>query len=142
MKKRTVKRIVLGTIACVFVLFLVLCVHIYIVMKPQAPDAHTVAMARIDFKQPISPTDADKISGWLYQQTGVSHVLCNPATNIAVFTFYPVKANADDITNRLASSLHYNAKRFVPSAKDMAGGCPVASTSFTYRIYDCMSKIL
>ena len=142
MKRRTVKKIVLGTIASVLVLFIVLCVHIYVVMKPKAPDAHTVAMARIDFKQNITPSDATAISRWLYQQNGIAHVLCNPTTKIAVFTYYPVKANAGDIVSRLRKSLPYNAIRFVPSAKEMASGCPVASTSFTYKIYDFMSKIL
>ena len=142
MKRKTVKKVVLGTIASVFFLFIVLCIHIYVVMKPKAPDAHTIAMARVDFKQNITASDAATISGWLYQQHGIAHVLCNPATKIAVFTFYPVKANADDIVTRLRSNLHYTATRFVPSAKDMASGCPVASTSFTYKIYDFMSKIL
>jgi hypothetical protein len=142
MKKKTLKKVVLGTIASVLFLFIVLCIHIYVVMKPKAPDAHTIAMARIDFKQNITTADAAAISGWLYQQKGIAHVLCNPATKIAVFTFYPVKTNADEIVNRLTSNLHLSAKRFVPSAKDMASGCPVASTSFTYKIYDFMSKIL
>ena len=142
MKKRTVKRIVLGAIACVFVLFLVLCVHIYVMMRPKAPDAHTVAMARIDFKQNITPTDAETIKSWLYHQNGVAHVLCNPTTKIAVFTFYPLKANASDITARLTSNLHFEATRFVPSAKEMAGGCPVAASSFSYKIYAIISKIL
>jgi hypothetical protein len=88
MKKRTVKKIVLGTIASVFVLFLVLCVHIYVMMKPKAPDAHTIAMARIDFKQNITPTEANNITAWLYQQNGVAHLLCNPILKIAVFTFH------------------------------------------------------
>ena len=111
-------------------------------MRPKAPTAQTVAMARIDFKQNITQNDAATITSWLYHQNGVSHVLCNPATKIAVFTFYPVKANAENITARLTGNLHYNAVRFVPSAKDMASGCPVAATSFSYKIYNLMSKIL
>ena len=142
MKRKTFRKVVLWTLASVFVLFTVLCVHIYVMLKPAPPTAHTVAMARIDFKQNITPDDAAKITGWLYQQQGVAHVLCNPAGKVAVFTFYPIKANANDITARLTSNLHYNAKRFVPSAKEMASGCPVAGTSFTYKIYDVMSKIL
>src|SRR6188472_3538913 len=131
MKKKTFKKVVLGTIASVLFLFIVLCIHIYVVMKPKAPDAHTIAMARIDFKQNITTADAAAISGWLYQQKGIAHVLCNPATKIAVFTFYPVKANADEIVTQLRSNLHYTATRFVPSTKELASGCPVASTSFT-----------
>ena len=142
MKKKTVKRIVLGTIACLFVLFAVLCVHIYMVMKPKAPDATTIAMARIDIKQHITQQDADTIASWLYRQNGVAHVLCNPQSRIAVFSFYPAKANADDIANRLAYSLPYNAKRYMPGAKELAAGCPAAGSSFTYTIYNIMSKIL
>lgn len=142
MKRKTVKKIVLGTLASILVLFLVLCIHIYVMMKPQPPTAHTIAMARIDFKQAIAPGDADAITNFLYHQNGVTHVLCNPATKIAVFTFYPVKANADAITANLSTSLHYNVKRFIPSKEAMASGCPVAGTSFTYKVYNLMSKIL
>ncbi len=140
-EKKDSKKIVLWTFASLLVLFVVVCAHIYIVMKPKAPGPNAVALARIDFKQNISATDANLIAGWLYSQEGVAHVVCNPASKTAVFSFHPATANASDITNSLAANLHYNATRFIPSAQDMASSCPVAGTSFTYKVYDMMSKI-
>ena len=110
-------------------------------MKPKPATDNTIAMARIDFKQNINQADADKITSWLYSQQGVQHVLCNQQTKIAVFSFYPAKVNADKITGNLSSALHYNAVRYMPSEKDMMKGCPVAASSFSYKVYDVMNKI-
>ena len=110
-------------------------------MKPRPADSKTIALARIDFKQDIKQSDADKITSWLYSQQGVQHVLCNQASKIAVFSFYPAKVSADKITANLSSALHYKAVRYVPSEKEMMQGCPVASSSFSYKVYDAMKKI-
>ena len=118
-----------------FFLIIVLIVHIAVVTRPHV-DASTRVMARIDINQPMSREDADKATDWLYRQKGVDHVLCNPATKIAVFTFSPLSANADDIATRFRIMLHYPAaRRYVPTEKEMQGGCPVATTSFTYKTY-------
>ncbi len=140
MKKNTAKRALLWTVSTVLFLTLVLCVHIYIVTRPKV-DAQTIAMARIDFKEDIKQADADKITAWLYQQKGIDHVLCNEKTNIAVFSFYPAKANADNIVTNLKSNFNYNANRFIPTKEQMASGCPVASTSVTYKVYTFLSNI-
>jgi hypothetical protein len=135
MKKRTLKKILIGAGSTVLLLFAVLCIHIYLVTRPKAPDANTRIMARIDFKQDISQQDADKIAGWLYAQSGVSHVLCNPESNTAIFTFAPVKTTADAVVNGLNTALPYKGVRFMPSEEDMKKGCPVATNSFTYKLF-------
>lgn len=140
MKKKKWKKILLWSVASVLFLFIVLCLHIYFVMRPSPPGPNTVAMARIDFKQDINNNDASKITTWLYQH-GADHVLCNAATNIAVFTFHPAKQDANNIINTFKASTHYNAVRYLPSAKEMSAGCPVAATSFSYKIYNFMSNI-
>ena len=110
-------------------------------MKPRPANDKTIAMARIDFKQDIKQPDADKITSWLYNQKGVEHVLCNQASKIVVFSFYPAKVSADKITSNLSSTLHYKAVRYIPDKKEMMKGCPVASSSFSYKVYDAMKKI-
>jgi len=141
MKKRLLKKILLTTGSVFLLLVVVLCIHIYMVTRPKAPDAHTRAMARIDFKQDISKEDANKITTWMYQQKGVDHVVYNPVSKILVFTFAPVNTTADQIVNNMRSSLNYNAVRFVPSEKDLKSGCPVATTSFTYKTYSLFKHI-
>jgi|SRR5580692_2068150 hypothetical protein len=135
MKKKSIKRFLIGTGSVLLLLIMVLAVHIYIVTRPKAPDAHTRIMARIDIKQDINQDDANKITAWLYQQKGVDHVLCNPTSDIVVFTFFPVKTNANQIVKDFKSALPYKAERYIPSETDMKSGCPIASTSFSYKVY-------
>lgn len=125
MKKRTVLKVVGIGLSVLLFLSIILAVHIYMVTRPEAATNKTVAMARLDFKQNIQQADADKITAWLYQQQGIDHVLCNSQSSIAVFTFHPVKANADNIVESLRSTLHYKVDRFMPSKEDMKKGCPV-----------------
>src|SRR5882757_3650145 len=141
MKKRIWKRIALGTLSIFSLLVIVLCVHIYVVTRPKPMDAHTRAMARIDIRQPITQADADKITAWLYQQKGIDRVLVNPQSDIAVFTFFPVQTTANRIVGDFKASLPYKAERFIPSADAMKNGCPVASTSATYKVYSFFKHI-
>ncbi|MDO6431206.1 hypothetical protein Q4E93_11440 [Flavitalea sp. BT771] len=141
MQKRTWKRIALGVLSGTGLLVIVLCVHIYIVTRPKPIDAHTRAMARIDIRQAITQTDADKITCWLYQQKGVDHVLVNPKSDIAVFTFFPIKTTASQVVSAFKAQLPYKAERFIPSEEAMKSGCPVASTSISYRVYGFFKHI-
>ena len=134
MQKRSWKRIAYGGLWIFLLLVVVLGVHIYVVTRPKPLDPHLRVMARIDIKQDIDKGDADRISAWMYQQPGVDHVLCNPVSDIVVFTFFPAMTTADAIVTRFKSSLPYKAVRFVPTAEQLKGGCPVAATSATYKI--------
>jgi hypothetical protein len=136
MKWKVVKKFLLGTVAVLLLLITVLAIHIYIVTRPKAPDANTRVMARIDIRQPIGQADSAKITAWLYQQKGIDHVLCNPQSGIVVFTFFPLRTTGSQIVKDFKASLPYKADRFMPSEAQMQGGCPVASTSFTYKVYD------
>lgn len=126
MSAKNLKKVIVISLSIVALLGVTLAVHIYMVTKHKpVADASTLALARIDFKQELSEADVNKITGWLSQQTGVTHVMCNEASGTAIFSFYPVKANADMIVNNLKSSLHYsNADRFMPTAESMKSGCP------------------
>ncbi len=116
------------------ILTLVLAVHIYWVTRPKAPDPHTIVMARIDIKNSLNQDDANKIKTWLYQQKGVDHVVVNPKTQIAIFTFYPAKASGDEIVNKFQTSFNYDAKRYVPTKEEIANGCPALPPGVTQKI--------
>jgi hypothetical protein len=128
------KRILKVTGLVVVVLVLVLGVHIYMVTRRTPPDANTVALARIDFKEQLRAQDSDSITRWLYRQPGVLHVLCNPAGKLVVFTYAPVSADPDRIAAAMREQLPYDAHRFMPDTRALAGGCPVAQTSVTYKL--------
>jgi hypothetical protein len=139
---RMFKRVLLGAVSVFLLLTVVLVVHIYIVTRPKAPDAHTRIMARIDIKQPINQDDANKITTWLYQQKGIDHVMCNPKTEIVVFTFFPIKTNGNQVVNDFKSNFNYNkAQRYIPTEAELKGGCPAASTSFAYKTYNFFKNI-
>ena len=133
MKKGLFKKSLLGAGMAFLLSVLVLGIHIFMVTRPKAPTATTLVMARIDFKKDLTKDDASKITTWLYQQNGINHVLCNPAGKLVVFTYYPVKTTPEQIVARLNTTTPYQGERFMPSQNQLASGCPVAATSFTYK---------
>ena len=135
MNSKKIKKYLLISFSAVLFFVSVLAIHIYWINRPKAADANTIALARIDIKQPIDQEDAATISNWLYQQKAVDHVLVNPKTSIVVFSFYPIESNADKIVSNFKSALPYKAERFIPTEKQLQSGCPIAKTSMTYKIY-------
>lgn len=133
MKNKWIKRVLLGAAAVFMLLVAVLGVHIYLVTRPKAPDEHTIVMARIDIKEAFNKEQADKMAGWMNLQKGIDHVFINPETQIVVFTFLPIKTSANAIVSDFKTHFNLTAERYVPSAEEMKGGCPVASTSTSYK---------
>jgi len=140
MNRKFIQRSLLGATAIIVLLVAVLGLHIYLVTKPKA-DASTVAMARIDIKQNIDESQAGAIENWLSGQAGVQHVVFNRASNIIIFTFYPVKASAGSIAENLRSTFNINAARFMPTAEQMQSGCPALSHTFSGKAYSFFSHI-
>jgi hypothetical protein len=135
MKKRNRKKIALTISSFFLLLVTVLAVHIYVVTRPRI-DASTRFMARIDLHQNIDKTDADKITAWLYQQNGVDHVLVNSQSEIAVFSFEPLKNDGNKIVQAFKTNTPYSkAERFMPSVAAMNAGCPYASSPWMTRVY-------
>ncbi|BAV06680.1 hypothetical protein [Filimonas lacunae] len=91
-------------------------------------------MARIDIKQDIHQSDVDKITACLYKQKGVNHVLVNPESKIAVFTFFALQNNGDNIVNNFKATSGYKAERNLPSKEELKSGCPVSSNSVSGRL--------
>ena len=141
MKKRTWKKIALTAAAVVVLGTVVLAVHIWWVMRPRI-DASTRIMARIDVRQTMQQADADRITAWLYRQKGVDHVLVNPRTEIAIFTYAPVLNNGDVIAGDFRRQLSYpQASRIKPTEGELAMGCPVAGASLAYKVYKFIDNI-
>jgi hypothetical protein len=134
MKKTKIHIILIGAIATFSILVAVLTIHIYMVRKPFVPDSSTIAMARLDLKEPISTEDCAQITTWLYQQPGIDHVLINKSTQIAIFSYYPTKTSADQIVGNFKKNLSFKAERFVPTEAQMKSGCPINVNSPSYIV--------
>jgi hypothetical protein len=141
MKTKIIKKIALYSASVFLFLVVVLAFHIWWVYRPKA-DSHTRVMARIDIRQPVSQADAGKIAAWMYHQKGVDHVLVNPQNRIVVFTFSPLQASGNEIVKNFKASFNYTATRFMPTQKQLSGSCPVAASSFTYKVYKIIDNIL
>ncbi len=141
MQKRTLKRIALSVLSVFVLLIVVLCVHVYMVIRPRV-DASTRIMARIDIKQPIDQNDVNKITTWLYQQKGVDHVVVYPQSETAIFTYAPVQNDANRIAQDFKAALPYGkAERYMPSERELKSGCPVGPGSFAYTLYTTVKNI-
>jgi hypothetical protein len=141
MKKKTIVKILLYTFSIIFSLILILGVHIYMVYRPKVTH-NTRVMARIDIKQSINQLDANKISAWLAHEKGVDHFLVNQQNSIVIFTFYPIKNSGKQIVEDFKANFNYKADRFVPTAENLEHSCPVAASSYTYKIYKLISQII
>jgi hypothetical protein len=139
--KKTVKKILLYGFGTFLFLVIVLAAHIYYYYRP-APDASTRIMARIDIKQQINQDEANKIAAWMFHQKGVDHVLVNPQTDIVIFTFSPLLANGNQIVKNFKTNFNLRAERFIPSDAQMKSGCPMAASSFTYKVYKLVTNII
>jgi len=138
---KRLKKVFLYTLGTFLFLSLVLAAHIYYAYRPKA-DATTRVMARIDVKQQLTQQDANSITAWFYHQKGIDHVMVNPETNIVVFTFYPVKTTGYQVTKDFKNHFAYSAERFMPTAQNLKSSCPVASTSYGYKIYKIIAQII
>jgi hypothetical protein len=141
MKGKLIKKVTISSGIIFLLLVTVLGVHIYIVTRPHPIDPRAVAMARIDIKQPIDKTDADKIVSYLDAQSGVSHVLVNPKTDIVVFSFFPARVSADQIVQNFKAAMDYKAERFVPTKSQLSGACPMGfsggdNPSFISKVFN------
>ena len=121
-----VKKILIATGSLLVLLVTVLVVHIYMVTRPKVLPLDAVALARIDFKQPLTQDDVAKIKTWFKNQNGIQEIKCYAASSNAIFTFYPAKIDATKTVATFAQEMHYNATRFLPSKEEMMKGCPVA----------------
>jgi hypothetical protein len=142
MKKRKWKRIALTSAALFVGLVVLLAVHIWWVTKPRI-DASTRVLVRIDLHQKAGRGDVAPIRDWLYRQKGVKYVMVNPASDMALFSFAPLENDGNRIVADFRQQTGYGrAERYLPVVDPNATGCPVATTSFSYKVYAFMKRVL
>lgn len=141
MKRKLITKILAYSGALLLLLTGVLAIHIYLVTRPKAPDANTRIMARIDIRKDINAAEAARVTAWLYEQPGVDRVLCNEAADIVVFTYSPLRTNADRVTDELGRKLQLPVERIKPSAAEMRSGCPVPNGSRGYKLMAYLKQV-
>lgn len=139
MKTTSVKRILIGCTALFVLLSMVLVVHIYMVTRPKVADEHTKAMARIDIKNKITAEEAEAMASWLNKQKGIDHVLCNAAGQLVVFTYFPTKTNANQLTDEFKTQFRLNAVRYQPTEEELLRGCPISNKT-TNKLYQLFKE--
>src|SRR5579863_7840119 len=106
MTKRKWKKIALWGGGVFAGLVVILMAHIWWVTRPHI-DAGTRVMARIDLHQRVDGQEVGRIKAWLYGQPGVSYVLVNPTSEIAVFAFAPLQNDGNRIVRDFRAQLGY-----------------------------------
>src|SRR5579872_1164436 len=95
------KKVILWVGTLLQLLIAAVTIHVYLVMRPKAPDERTRIMARIDFSRRLTAADSAAVTSWLYRRDGVEHVLCNPAGKLVVFSFFAKRTSANRVINDL-----------------------------------------
>ncbi len=140
--KRWGLRIAVSLGVILMILSTVLAVHIYQVTNKPKGGVDGWQLARIDFKEPIDSNQIAEIRNVLHSQKGIKHSLFNPQEDILVYAFDPEEQQSAEVYNILQKETGYKAERYVVSAEDLAGSCPVIDkNSITYRISSGFQKL-
>lgn len=141
MKKKLIK-FAAWSVSIIFVLFVVLVVHIYMVTKPVKYDNNDLQLSRIDFKQQVDSAEAIKISHFVAGLPGIQNAMFNLHDQTLVYGYTLGRQNSENVYDQLMAYGHYKAARYAPSAGQLASGCPMGKEkdSFVYRMSASISK--
>ena len=129
---KTVKRIVLGTSATVFLLFIILVAHIA-TAKPI--DNKTMQISRIDFLEPIDSLKAKEIHRNIKSIAGVKNDKLNIEKRVMVYWHDNQITDSKNVYQQLMAKGNYKAKRFeIPAELAAKQVCPVMNKDgFSYK---------
>ncbi len=137
------KKILLISFSTAIVLIGALVSHIYVSTETVQNDLRVRQMSRIDFKEPIDSLEAQTIKNTVNSLPGVENSFFNIKDGIFVYGFEPAKQTDENVMNKIMSIRKFKAERYLPSAENLASGCPVVGDkkSFTYRSYVYFSNL-
>ena len=129
---KTVKRIVLGVSATVFLLFIILVAHIA-TAKPI--DNKTMQISRIDFLEPIDSLKAKEIHRNIKSIAGVKNDKLNIEKRVMVYWHDNQITDSKNVYQQLMAKGNYKAKRFeIPAELAAKQVCPVMNKDgFSYK---------
>ena len=142
MRKLSIKKIVIYFFSILLLLFGVLVIHIYLVTKPCNNHEVMRQLSRIDFKQEIDSTEANKIRSFVGHLDGVQSTHFNVPDHVLVYTYVVGKQTSLNVYNQLMDFGHYKAERYIVDAATAKTGCPAMdNNSFSYRLSSYVSKL-
>lgn len=116
--------------------------HIYQVTNKPKGGVDGWQLARIDFKEQINSVQVAEIRNVLHAQKGIKHSLFNAKEDVLIYAFDPTEQQSEAVFNVLQKETPYKTERYVVSAGDLAGSCPVINkNSITYRISSGFQKL-
>ena len=129
---KTVRRIVLGVSATVFLLFIILVAHIA-TAKPI--DNKTMQISRIDFLEPIDSLKAKEIHRNIKSIAGVKNDKLNIEKRVMVYWHDNQITDSKNVYQQLMAKGNYKAKRFeIPAELAAKQVCPVMNKDgFSYK---------
>ena len=124
-------RISLGVLSALVV---VLVVHIYMATHKAPVHNEGIQLARIDMLQPIDSAQAIDIRSHVKQISGVKSCYVNVPAGTVVYAYDLRQQTSAVVYASVASFSPVPCTQFVPSANDIAAGCPVLDhDSFGFR---------
>jgi hypothetical protein len=145
MKKKIIIRIVAGIAALTLVLFIVLCVHLYgIVKKRDAAKGDLTQLSRIDFKEPIDSVNALKVKNFVGSMPEVKGTYFNIPAGLLVYGYAPGTLKTTEVFDKVMNFTDhkYKAERYVVSDEQMKHGCPAGmDNSFSMGLATLLFKI-
>ena len=100
-------------------------------------------MARIDFKEALDGTKANKARNIVACTPNVSYAFINIQSGMLVYSFDAKNQTSLNVYNNLKSKLDCNAERYIVSAEQAKTGCPVLDNknSFSSKLTRLIAKL-
>ncbi|MDB5258168.1 MAG: hypothetical protein JWM14_2863 [Chitinophagaceae bacterium] len=145
MKKKIIIRIAASLVGVTFLLFVVLCVHLYgIAKKRDAEKGNLTQLSRIDFKEPIDSVNALKINNFVGSMPEVKGTYFNIPAGLLVYGYAPGALKSQEVFDKVMNfTAHkYKAERYIVSPEQMNTGCPAGmDNSFSMGLANLLFKI-
>lgn len=145
MKKKIIIRIAAGIVGLTLILFIVLCVHLYgIVKQRHEQTSNLTQLSRIDFKEPIDSTNALKVKSFVSSMPQVKGTYFNIPAGLLVYGYAPGTMKPEQVFEKVMNFTEhkYKAERYIVSAEQMKTGCPAGmDTSFSMGLANLLFKI-
>lgn len=145
MKKKIIIRIAASIVGITFILFGVLCVHLYgIAKRLDAEKGNLTQLSRIDFKEPIDSANALKVKNFVGSMPKVKGTYFNIPAGLLVYGYAPGTMKPQDVFDQVMNFTghKFKAERFIVSAEQMKTGCPAGmDNSFSMGLANLLFKI-
>lgn len=142
MKKKLLLKIALVFGGTLSILSLILLTHIYMVTHQTKNDKRERQLSRIDFVQPLSSEDAQKIKTFVSGLNGVNATFINQESGTLVYTYSIGEQTSTNVFTQLMETGNYKAKPYTVDAVALNNGCPaMTSKSITTHLKGYLSKL-